>query len=239
MNLYPYIFKRKSTRKYKMNNISSEIIDTIQDYIKEIVPLYPDIKVEFQLTGHENIKNLLPIKAPYYFIISSEKKDNYLENVGFMGQQLDLFLSSKNLGSCWLGLAKTKNNFKTKLEFVITLAFGEAEISPYRDITEFKRKKTNDIADFEDIRLLPVSLSPSATNSQNWYFHKTELGVSLYRKKLNIVESLAYDKMNAVDMGIALCHFYLASQENSIPFAISKISNPEILDKLIYVCTII
>ncbi len=39
-------------------------------------------------------------------IISSENTEGYLMNIGFIFQQMDLYLSSIGLGSCWLGMAK-------------------------------------------------------------------------------------------------------------------------------------
>lgn len=38
------------------------------------------------------------------------KNDNYLQNVGYLGEQLDLYLVSKNIGTLWFGIGKQKNN---------------------------------------------------------------------------------------------------------------------------------
>ena len=72
-------------------------MEQITLFAQNLKPLYPDIKIAYEITS--NIKGIFSVKAPHYFIISSEKSNAYLENVGFMFQQIDLFLSSLNLGS--------------------------------------------------------------------------------------------------------------------------------------------
>lgn len=225
MNLYDYIYKRKSTRKYDMTPIDNDTLNKIKDFANNLKRLSPDIQTDYQITN--DAKNLLPIKAPYYFMLSSEPTGDYLQNIGFMWQQMDLYLSSLGLGSCWLGMAKPTNDFNTKYQFVIALAFGNPIESPYRELSQFNRKPLPEISIGNDNRLESARLAPSATNSQNWFFDCTSDNIDVYQKKLNFAKALMYDKMNKVDMGIALCHLYLATQHNNNEFIFEKHSNKD------------
>lgn len=220
MNLYDCIFKRKSTRKYDMSSLDEATLEKITAFGDSLKPLYPGIKTAYQITS--DVKNLLPIKAPHYFLLSSEQSSDYLQNMGFMWQQMDLFLSSLELGSCWLGMARPTTEIKTKYAFVIALAFGKAEGSPYRELCDFKRKPLSEISSGNDNRLEAARLAPSATNSQHWFFDANSSGIDVYQKKLNPIMTPMYDKMNKVDMGIAICHLYFATEYAGKAFMFEK-----------------
>lgn len=216
MHLYPYIFKRRSTRRYDMTPLRESQLQDIRAFAKTMRPLFPAIRVEYRLDS--NVRNILPVKAPHNFIISSELKEGYLENVGFLYQQMDLYLSSLGLGSCWLGMAKPTEAVDTHLEFVIVLAFGKPKDNPYRGPEGFNRKALGDIASGNDPRLEAVRLAPSASNTQNWYFVCDGGEIHAYQKLLNPVKAKFYDKFNRLDVGIALCHLYLATAEQGRDF---------------------
>ncbi|MCR3922502.1 MAG: nitroreductase, partial [Firmicutes bacterium] len=48
-NVYDYIFKRKSTRKYKMDALPKDQLREIKDFADKLVPLYGQIKVEYEI----------------------------------------------------------------------------------------------------------------------------------------------------------------------------------------------
>ena len=119
----------------------------------------------------------------------------------------------------------TKEARKTSgLEFVIVMAFGNPAESICRtDVSQFKRKKLFEIADLsglmEDIDsfddktelLDSIRLAPSATNSQPWFIVPGKGKLEFFCEKPGIIRSIAYRKMNKIDMGIALCHCALAA----------------------------
>ena len=214
--LYEFIYKRKSVRQYKMEGLTQQALIEIEDFIKSIVPLHSGIPVHYKIAT--NTKNLLAIKAPHYLLIYSEEKEGYLNNVGFMFQQLDLFLSSKGLGACWLGMAKPKDKIDVQKDFVIAIGFGEAVNSPYRELAEFKRKPAEEVYSGTDARLEAARLAPSATNSQNWFFEEQDSSIHVYQKTINALQNMLYGKMNQIDIGIALCHFYIAGLQKEINF---------------------
>lgn len=217
LDLYNAIFHRKSIRKYKMTSLDISTINEIKSYVEKIKPLEETIKIDFSYLSTEDVKNLLPIRAPHYICMYSDKADGYLMNAGFVLQQIDLYLSAKGIGSCWLGMAKPAKgvpNQKNGMEFVIMIAFGNSQEPIHRtDITAFKRKDIAQISSVEGLDndiINAVRFAPSATNSQPWFLTGNSKEIQINRVKLSLIKAPLYDKMNQIDIGIALYHLYLA-----------------------------
>lgn len=216
LELYNIIFKRKSIRKYDMTQLDQTKLDEIKEFANCVKTIDSTIKYEFSYLGTNDVKNLLPIKAPHYICIYSEKKEGYLMNTGYILQQIDLFLSANNLGSCWLGMAKPSKDVPTHkngLEFVIMLAFGNTKEPIHRQNTsEFKRKSLSEITSIvgNDELFEAVRLAPSASNTQAWFFSGNSKEITVSRQKLNLIKAPLYGKMNQIDIGIALCHLELS-----------------------------
>lgn len=214
--LYKAIFHRRSIRKYDMKPLPADTIEKLQGYASKAKPLDESIRYEFAYLGSAEVKNLLPIKAPHYICLYSEKKGNYLMNAGFLLQQVDLYLSDSNLASCWLGMAKPAKGvpvLMNGLEFVIMLAFGNTTEPIHRaNTSEFKRKSLPEISSVAgaDALLEPVRLAPSASNTQTWFFSGDLDVITVSRKKLNFLKAQVYGKMNQIDIGIALFHLWLS-----------------------------
>lgn len=213
-DFYQTIFQRKSIRKYDLTPLEDDRLLKIREQIEQLTAMDYDIKVEMKLLNDNEIKNLFPIKAPHYISVFSEVKDGYLTNVGFMLQQMDLYFSANGIGSCWLGMAKpTREMRNSELEFVVMLAFGMPMEPLHRqNISEFKRKSLTEITDIqgEEELLACVRLAPSATNSQPWFFSKVGDTFHAYCVKSNLIKALVYEKMNKINMGIAICHLWTA-----------------------------
>ncbi|HZK70470.1 MAG TPA: nitroreductase family protein [Clostridia bacterium] len=234
--LYDFIYKRKSVRQYKMEGLTLEALMEIEDFIKNIIPLHKEIRVHYKIVPET--KNLLPVKAPHYLLIYSEEIVGYLINVGFMFQQLDLFLSSKGLGACWLGMAKPKDKIDDKNDFVIAIGFGEALNSPYRELSGFKRKPAEEVYKGTDERLEAARLAPSASNSQNWFFEEQDGAIHVYQKTINAFQNMLYGKMNQIDIGIALCYIYIAGLNRELKFEFITDTNHKDLIGFNYVGTV-
>jgi nitroreductase len=212
MELHEAIYKRKSTRKYDMTPLGAAILEEISDFTNTLKPLYEGIKTRCEFTEPENVKkNMLTVSAPHYILISSEKKDGSLMNAGFMFQQMDLFIQSRGLGSCWLGSAKPVEMANNEFEFVIVLAFGKPQGSPYRELSGYKRKALSEISANADERLEPARLAPSGINSQPWYFRSDGNDIHAYCAKHGAIKARVYERMNKIDMGIALAHLYISN----------------------------
>ncbi len=217
--LFDAIFKRKSVRKYHMTQLTNETLEQLEAYIGTLNKLDEKIKVEFDILSSENVKGMFAIKAPHYICIYSEKKEGYLVNAGFLMQQIDLYFSANNLGSCWLGMAKPDKGVpltRNGLEFIVMLAFGSPAEPVHRTgKDQFKRNSISEITSINDAEQLlePVRLAPSATNSQPWFFSGEAKEVIVSRKKLNLLKAQLLGRMNNIDTGIALCHLWLSAEQ--------------------------
>lgn len=233
MSLREAIYKRKSVRKYHPEGLDEKTLQNIQNYFTEIKPLYCDTKINFSIVGKEHVKGIASLYSPHYIIAMSESKSGYLVNVGFMLQQVDLYLSSIGFGGCWLGMVRPKEkSFGGDMEFVIAFAFGKPAESLYRELVDFKRKSLDKISDVVDSRLEVVRLAPSAMNLQNYYFVTEGSAVHVYCAKAGMLTIKHLEKMREIDVGIALSHLYI---ENSVSFRFFEVENHKEIKGYFYV----
>ena len=241
--LYDSIFHRKSIRKYILEALPEDTLNKIMDFVSKAKPIDDTIKYQFHYIKTNDVKNIMPIKAPHYICLYSEKKDGYLMNAGFILQQVDLFLSANNIGSCWLGMAKPNKEVpvtQNGLEFVIMLAFGNTTEPVHRnDLSQFSRRNISEITSIVGAEELlePVRLAPSASNTQPWFFSGSVDEIIVSREKLNIVKAAMYGKMNQIDIGIALFHLILSieAQGKQAKFDYEKVESPKGYDFMVKV----
>ena len=205
MTLREMVYHRKSCRRFTGKPVDAEMMEKILSF--EPKPLYPEIKVRMDIVSRDKVKCLCPWTTPQLITIYSEETEGYLENIGFLFQQMDLYLQTLGLGVCWLGLGKMNPKTATDVEgttFVIMLAFGHPKGDPLRhDLKGFKRKPIEKITDLPDSKLEPARLAPSAVNSQPWYFTHEGNAIHVYCSKMG----------SKLDAGIALAHLYVANEE--------------------------
>ena len=215
MELKEMIYARRSVRKYADEPLEERDLRELRYAFGRMKPLYPGIRVRWEILEKEQVRFYFPWKSAQVMAVYSEKKEGYLENVGFLFQQMDLYLQSIGLGSCWVGLGKPRHiNEEDGLEFVILLAFGKAQGTPLRiGSADFKRKTLAQIADREDTALEPARVAPSSTNSQPWFFTHEEDAIHAYMATDGLRRHTMMGVMNRIDMGIALAHMYVANEE--------------------------
>lgn len=236
-DFYQTIFKRKSIRNYDLTPLYEDLLAEISKYMNTLKPLYENIKTEMKIVSPNDVKRRLMKKAPHYIVVFSENKEGFLTNVGYMMQQMDLFLSTNGIGSCWQGIPiPTKEVLKSSnLEYVILMAFGKPREPLYRiNISEFKRKPLQQITDVTnaDELLEAVRLAPSAGNSQLWFFTGDENVIHAYSVKPSFLRGLVTKKYISIDMGIAIYHLQVAAEhsdkETAIVFdEIAKMNPPQ------------
>ena len=214
-DLYQTIFKRKSIRNYDLTPLDQSTLTEISDYFNTLTPMYNNIKVELKLISPDNVKRRMMKKAPHYIAIFSENKEGYLANAGFMLQQMDLFLSANEVGSCWQALPKPKKEVleSSNLNFIILIAFGTANEPLHRkSVSEFKRKSIDEISDVAGAEKLveAARLAPFGSG-QSWFFTGNENIIHAYTKP-GLIMGLLAKKYVPLDVGIALCHMKLAAE---------------------------
>ena len=234
MTMKEMIFKRKSCRSFTGKPVDAEMIEKILSF--DLKPLYPEIKVRMDIVGRDRVKCICPWTTPQLITVYSEEAEGYLENIGFLFQQMDLYLQTLGLGVCWLGLGRMNPRTTAEVDgmkFVIMLAFGHPKGEQLRhDGKDFKRKAMNELSDLPDPRLEPLRLAPSATNSQPWFVTHEDGVLRIWREQLGMIKQRTLGKMNKIDMGIGLCHLYVTHQET---FRFWREEEPPTLDGQIYV----
>lgn len=212
IDLYDSVFKRKSVRRYESAPLDEDTITKITDHMTTVKPLYDDIKTELKILPGNAVNGLFGVKAPHYLAIFSEEKEGYLQNAGFILQQMDLYLSANDVGSCWLGLAKPSKQYinSSEVSFVITLAFGKPSEPLHRGgVEEFKRVPLDRIRDTDDMDdlLEPARLAPSAANRQTWFFTGGGGRINVYVGSASLM-----NRLSLLDGGIAICHIWVATK---------------------------
>lgn len=219
--LYEQIFRRKSYHTFFERSdeaISKEELTDIMNAYENFDKL-SNIKTAIKIEKDNNgsiIRN-----SEYVIKIFSEKKDGYLQNVGYLGEQLDLYLFSKNIGALWFGIAKS-NEIYDGLNYVILIAI--AKVNSFRkDMFKAKRKALADIWEGKDLNIANiVRFAPSACNSQPWYVQNKEGKLFVYRKsksgKVGIMPKGASIYYNQIDIGIFMCFLDLCLLHENIKF---------------------
>ena len=222
-DLYEMIFKRKSFHLFRNignNHLTEKELNDIEKEFAKFKPLVKDIKVKIKIVKKESILR----GQEYCILFYSEKKDNYLQNIGYLGEQLDLYLVSKNIGTLWFGIGKSDEQKLDGLDFVIMIAIAKVDSADKfrKDMFKSKRKELSEIwagESFMDIANI-VRFAPSACNTQPWKVEATkkEIKVFRYRKegKRGIMPKDKVIYYNQIDIGIFLCFLELCLEHNNI-----------------------
>ena len=224
-NLYEMIFKRKSFHLFRnIGNLhlSEDELKDIEKEFYKLKPLVKDIKVKMKIVKKESILR----GQEYCILFYSEKKDNYLQNIGYLGEQLDLYLVSKNIGTLWFGIGKPDEQQLDGLDYVIMIAIAKVDSSNKfrKDMYKSKRKELSEIwtgNNFLDIANI-VRFAPSACNTQPWKVETTDKEIKVYRYhkegKRGIMPKDKVIYYNQIDIGIFLCFLELCLEHNKIEY---------------------
>lgn len=234
MTLADMIPRRRSVRAYRAERLDNATLADLLRYMDGLVPLIPGVKVEGRIIPTDHGNFLQKWKTPHFIAIFSDGSDEGLMNVGFMYQQLDLYAQSLGLGTCWVGLGSLTEAEPVPegMKLAVMMAIGIPDGVPERTAADFKRKSMKELSDQPDDRLEPLRLAPSATNSQPWYVTHEGNTLHLWREELGQIKQRTHGRMNKIDMGIGLCHLYVANPEG---FRFWREKNPPTLDGQVYV----
>ncbi|MCR5187257.1 MAG: nitroreductase [Clostridia bacterium] len=219
------IFKRKSFHLFRnigKEHITEDEIKEIENVFATLKPLEDDIKVKIKISKDTTCRR----GQEYCILFYSEKKENYLQNIGYLGEQLDLYLVSKNIGTLWFGIGKPSEKEYDGLDFVIMMAIAKVDDdSKFRkDMYKSKRKDISEIWDgdcFLDIANI-VRFAPSACNSQPWKVKANEKELKVYRYhkqgKRGIMPKDMVMYYNQIDIGIFTCFMELCLEHNGVDY---------------------
>ena len=207
MNYYKQIFKRKSFHFFKeRENISDNEIKDLNEFITNVKRLDNDIKTKIIIVQEQ--ETTCKRGGQYCILFYSEKKNEYLRNIGYIGEQIDLYLTSQNIGALWYGIGKPQNMQVEGLDFVIMISIAKMPEDKFRkDMFKSKRKPLNEIWYGNTLGVAEiVRFTPSACNSQPWIVENTgkELLIYRYKKpgKRGIMPAEKVRYYNKIDIGI-------------------------------------
>ena len=222
--LYSMIFKRKSFHIFRdIGSINPDELQSIEEKYKNLTPLINGIQTAIRIVPAD--QTTCRRGQEYCILLYSEKKENYLQNIGYIGEQLDLYLASLGIGALWFGIGKPDKPTYNGLDFIIMIAIAKIPENKFRkDMFKSKRKPLNEIWNgeyYQDIGNI-VRFTPSACNTQPWKVTAEEKSLTVYRyKKSGKRGIMPADKVahyNRIDIGIFLCFLDLCLMENRIGF---------------------
>lgn len=222
MEMKEAIVARRSVRSYTGQPLDERVTDDLAAFISGIKPLHDNIPVDVILYGQEDFhrefaRSALYRATDFVVIRSAMSIHGYLQNAGFIGEQIVLWLTSRGISSCWAGMAKQKSQpSRGELPYVISVEFGRGDNAPFRRLPEDSpRKKLHEylLGEISRPAFLPVleagRLAPSAVNLQPIRFLPEGDCIYICRKK----PSLKYtylDNMQQIDVGAAMANMYVS-----------------------------
>lgn len=185
-SLYDMIFKRKSFHLFRDTGdtgISPEELRSIEETWRSLVPLCPGIRTAIRIVpaGETTCKR----GQQACILLYSERKDHYLQNIGYLGEQLELSLVSQNIGTLWYGIGKAPGPPPEGLDFVIMIAIAKINDGQKfrKDLFRSKRKPVGEIWRGEPVEGVTeiVRFAPSACNTQPWLVEREGDTLRVYR----------------------------------------------------------
>ena len=252
MSIYEAIFNRCSVREYRMEKIEPERLEALKRYLKTVALLDEEKPVEFEVVdntnGKQKVHGLWKTEAPYYLAVYCGDDRLSMRNAGYAAEQAVLYLTSKELGTCYLGATKAGEDKKDGLKRFLVIAFGKASAKPFRDSSMAHRNSLAALCAFKDEPgeqvksiLRAARLAPSSFNSQPWRFVVYSDRLYIFMKKAAPFSGKGVKAFKEFNMGIMLSHIMLAAEEYWMnmetlveeQFAKKDYKNGE------YVCTIV
>lgn len=244
---------RHSVRTYKETQLSDDIIEKIESYLKEInnsegifggkiranLIKRNDNDKETKLGTYGVIKG-----ANYFLTAAYDKSENGLYDLGYLFEKVVLYCTSLGLGTVWIGGTFNKGKFAKAID----LKGNEALpiVSPVG--IEAKKKtliakvigtNTNKRKNFKDIFFkdnFETSLSYEEAGEYGEVLENVRLAPSALNKQpWRIVKGnkdfhIYNDgkvEMNQIDIGIALCHFQLSAKEKGLKGEFKVLDNKD------------
>ena len=206
---YKAIFKRKSFHLFKdTGTLTKEDLDDLSAFIETITPLHPEIETKIKIVRQS--ETTCRRGAEYCILFYSETREGYLTNIGYIGEQIDLYLAVHDIGALWFGIGKIDEKKDGDLDYVIMIAISKMAPDRFRkDMFKSRRKALEEIWEGDDLNIGNiVRFSPSACNTQPWKTvnENGELKVYRYRKagKRGIMPKDMVIFYNRIDIGIFL-----------------------------------
>lgn len=247
MELYDAIFYRKTIKSYSNKMIKRPLLEEIKRLCGNITYLNNNLNIKAHLIERGHLIHFLlgkesGIKAPHYIIITSNKGEDYLQNIGFAIEKLILELTCLGIGTSWLKCELKREDIKefiqldeidseydedieideNQIEYpmsLLAIGYPDEYDSLFRKSKRsYERKKIKHICKefnpkWKDA-LEAVRVAPSILNKQPWLLKQVPDGLDLYECIQH--KRLKIDNENKISMGAALSHFDIYCRANNL-----------------------
>lgn len=235
------IEKRISIRTFEKKELSKDHMDKLKNFIKDIEEKHSGYRfpiINSHLDGKVGTYGVITDANSY--ICGVVEDDNHdLVKLGYLFEQIILFATSLDLGTCWLGGTFKRSEFAEKAgllhgeSFICATPVGYiAEKRSLKESAMRKMARSDQRIDFDKLffhkdltplnkeelgdygkALEMVRIGPSASNKQPWRIVKWDNTYHLYLERTpDYAKDLGYD-IQLLDMGIAQCHFETSLRE--------------------------
>jgi nitroreductase len=198
---------------------------------------YVDKDVDIKIGTYGFIKN-----APHFIGGITQNSFEHIVDFGFIFEKLILKLTELDLGTVWLGGTfnrKAMNHLVSSEEIIpaLTAVGYKSEKTTLRDKTTRHLAKSDHRKAIEELffeqnlnhpidmnhRLIEhlecVRCAPSASNKQPWRLIIQNDTIDFYlQRNKNYAQMLPFD-IQALDIGIAICHFTLSLEAKRVNYA--------------------
>lgn len=195
MTIYETMFCRRSVRRYT-DRLEEAALQQILEFARA-VPQMPGQKASFRLITQEQMGGNAP--APDYLVASCEPTNEAYANVGYVLEQVDLYVQSLGYGSLWWGMSLPEKDGQEN--DCIVMGLGKTDV-PLRDSGSAKRLELDKISSSDNAITRTARLAPSAVNSQPWVIDCADGEVVIHYHGRGLLKSRLEKKMNKVDLGI-------------------------------------
>jgi nitroreductase len=242
------IRSRRSVRTYSGRPLQTEMKERIEQVLGQLTSPFQG-KSRLQLIDKKDAAVSEGVKlgtygvilgAPSFIAAATEKSSQAMEHLGYVLEQLVLFVTSRGLGTCWLA-----GTFR-KSAFAAAMHLGKDEIVPvvspvgypsrirgpvdmlFKPIPALKRRAAWHSLFFDGafdrpldktdagpytLPLEMLRLAPSASNKQPWRILK-DRGRFLFFLDHDLAYRKRYEfDVQKIDMGIAMLHFESTARE--------------------------
>lgn len=192
------------------------------------------------------------IRGARYYICGITKKDSMdLVELGYAFEKIILFATSLGLGTCWLGGTFNRTGFAKSADlkdnemFIVATPVGHMQSkksfidSAMRKLAKSDNRKSFDELFFDKQTSNPlkkdtlgkfgaalemVRVGPSASNKQPWIIVRDRDRYDFFLNRTpDYARSLGFD-IQMIDIGIAMCHFEIALNEQTITGVFEKLN---------------
>ena len=244
------ILRRKSFRSFREDPLDPTLMEELVDFLSDLTPPEPDIDWNFDTLPYLDMVKLCitepGVKAPCYLLLRAERKRFSLQNCGYLGEMAVLWLTQRNVATCWQGSVSitAENDFYGSLPFVTALALGYSDEAFRESAGEFDRLPAekliyNRVEEYRSILELG-RLAPSSYNRQPCVFVTDDRHrIHLYRKE-KLFASPVVEFEQCVDAGVALAHLEVGARNAGYSPTIQRLNPaPRFKRNLAYQATVV